>query len=252
MAALGTSDLAGRTFLDIGCGSGLFSLAALQLGAKVHSFDYDPDAVATTRQLRDRYAPDSDWRVEQGSVLDSSLISRLGQFDIVYSWGVLHHTGALWEALDAACRLVAPGGLAVRVDLQRSGSAQPRVDTCQAHVQLLRPAGAALAGRRERDVSDGPRTRGRPAEARSRRGGVPPAARPDALAACPPNTTSSTGSEAIPSKSPLRKRCSVWAGAMGWSCVISRPAEGAWAATSTSSPRSPIRTPRRRRPPLAA
>ncbi|MFF3247492.1 class I SAM-dependent methyltransferase [Streptomyces sp. NPDC002870] len=111
VAALGTGDLAGRSFLDIGCGSGLFSLAATQLGAKVHSFDYDPDAVETTRQLRDRYAPDSDWRVEHGSVLDSSLISRLGQFDIVYSWGVLHHTGALWEALDTACRLVAPGGL---------------------------------------------------------------------------------------------------------------------------------------------
>ncbi|MFI2350447.1 class I SAM-dependent methyltransferase [Streptomyces sp. NPDC019443] len=111
VAALGTGDLAGRTFLDIGCGSGLFSLAALQLGAKVHSFDFDPDAVETTRQLRERYAPDSDWRVEHGSVLDSSLISRLGQFDIVYSWGVLHHTGALWEALDTVCRLVAPGGL---------------------------------------------------------------------------------------------------------------------------------------------
>ncbi|WP_406398179.1 class I SAM-dependent methyltransferase [Streptomyces sp. NBC_00879] len=111
VAALGTGDLTGRAFLDIGCGSGLFSLAAHQLGAKVHSFDYDPDAVATTKQLRDRYAPGSDWRVEQGSVLDSTLVSRLVQFDIVYSWGVLHHTGAMWEALDTACRLVAPGGL---------------------------------------------------------------------------------------------------------------------------------------------
>ncbi|TQK50651.1 2-polyprenyl-6-hydroxyphenyl methylase/3-demethylubiquinone-9 3-methyltransferase [Streptomyces sp. SLBN-118] len=111
VTALGTDDLSGRTFLDIGCGSGLFSLAALQLGAKVHSFDYDPDAVATTQQLRERYAPGNDWRIEQGSVLDSSLVSRLGQFDIVYSWGVLHHTGALWEALDTACRLVSPGGL---------------------------------------------------------------------------------------------------------------------------------------------
>ncbi|MFF3323426.1 class I SAM-dependent methyltransferase [Streptomyces sp. NPDC002889] len=111
VTALGTRDLTGRSFLDIGCGSGLFSLAAHQLGAKVHSFDYDSDAVVTTRQLRNRYAPDSDWRVEHGSVLDPSLISRLGRFDIVYSWGVLHHTGALWEALDNACGLVAPGGL---------------------------------------------------------------------------------------------------------------------------------------------
>ncbi|NWF24847.1 class I SAM-dependent methyltransferase [Streptomyces sp. PKU-EA00015] len=110
--ALGvTDDLKGRTFVDIGCGSGLFSLAAVRLGAKVHSFDYDPDAVATTLQLREQYAPDSDWKVEQGSILDPSLVSRLGQFDIVYSWGVLHHTGALWEALDTTCRMVAPGGL---------------------------------------------------------------------------------------------------------------------------------------------
>ncbi|MFC4606812.1 class I SAM-dependent methyltransferase [Streptomyces maoxianensis] len=111
VAALGIRDLAGRSFLDIGCGSGLFSLAALQLGAKVRSFDYDPDAVEATRQLRDRYAPDSDWQVEHGSVLDSSFVSRFGQFDIVYSWGVLHHTGSLWEALDTACQLLAPGGL---------------------------------------------------------------------------------------------------------------------------------------------
>ncbi|MBT2364574.1 class I SAM-dependent methyltransferase [Streptomyces sp. ISL-10] len=111
VSALAIDDLQGRTFVDIGCGSGLFSLAAVRLGARVHSFDYDPDAVATTIRLRERYAPDSDWQVEQGSVLDTSLVSCLGRFDVVYSWGVLHHTGGLWEALDTACRMVAPGGL---------------------------------------------------------------------------------------------------------------------------------------------
>jgi SAM-dependent methyltransferase len=108
---LGLTSLSGRTFLDIGCGSGLFSLAAHQLGARVRSFDFDPDSVAATAQLRDQYAADSDWLVEQASILDEQFVSQLGSFDIVYSWGVLHHTGNLWRAVDVAARLVAPGGL---------------------------------------------------------------------------------------------------------------------------------------------
>lgn len=107
---LGAADLVNRTFLDIGCGSGLFSLAAHRLGARVRSFDYDEMSVAATRQLRERFAPDSKWTIEQGSVLDEEYIQALGTFDVVYAWGVLHHTGDMWTAIDAAAHRVAPGG----------------------------------------------------------------------------------------------------------------------------------------------
>lgn len=50
-------DLKGTRFLDVGSGSGLFSLAARRLGATVHSFDYDPQSVACTEELRHRYLP---------------------------------------------------------------------------------------------------------------------------------------------------------------------------------------------------
>ncbi len=104
---LGIDDLKNRTFIDVGSGSGLFSLAARKLGANVHSFDYDPQSVACTQELRNRYFPDDPrWRVEQASVLDKKYLTSLGQFDIVYSWGVLHHTGAMWEALENAAGLV--------------------------------------------------------------------------------------------------------------------------------------------------
>jgi 2-polyprenyl-3-methyl-5-hydroxy-6-metoxy-1,4-benzoquinol methylase len=103
--------LTGRTFLDVGSGSGLFSLAARRLGATVRSFDYDPESVACTRELRRQYLDDDPgWVVERGSILDEAYLAGLGGFDIVYAWGSLHHTGAMWRAIDHAARLVAPGG----------------------------------------------------------------------------------------------------------------------------------------------
>ena len=108
---LQVEDLKGKRFLDIGSGSGLFSLAARRLGATVHSFDFDPQSVACARELKRRFFNgDPSWSIEQGSVLDAEYIRSLGQFDVVYSWGVLHHTGAMWAALEHAALPVAPGG----------------------------------------------------------------------------------------------------------------------------------------------
>lgn len=108
---LDAEDLRGKSFLDIGSGSGLFSLAARRLGAKVFSFDFDSDSFACTRELKRRYFEnDADWRIEQNSALDADYIKTLGKFDIVYSWGVLHHTGEMWKGLDNADLPVKQGG----------------------------------------------------------------------------------------------------------------------------------------------
>lgn len=109
---LGRDDLSGMRFVDVGSGSGLFSLAARRMGATVVSFDYDPDSVACTQELRQRFLPgDPDWRVERGDALDADYLAGLDRFDVVYSWGVLHHTGDQWRAIANAAALAKPGGL---------------------------------------------------------------------------------------------------------------------------------------------
>ncbi len=108
---LGIDKLRGKTFLDIGCGSGLHALAALRLGAaRVVACDIDPDSAATTRQVLQSHSPSPNYEVLQRSVLDLAP-TEVGRFDLVYSWGVLHHTGKMVEALRSACELVAPAGI---------------------------------------------------------------------------------------------------------------------------------------------
>ncbi|MDZ4688662.1 MAG: class I SAM-dependent methyltransferase [Planctomycetaceae bacterium] len=107
----GPDGLRDKRFLDIGSGSGLFSAAACKLGADVVSFDFDADSVACTETLRSQLGVGAErWRIERGSVLDAAYLDRLGEFDVVYAWGVLHHTGSLWTAVDHACGRVNAGG----------------------------------------------------------------------------------------------------------------------------------------------
>lgn len=103
-----------KTFLDIGSGSGLFSLGAYKLGATVTSFDYDKFSVEATKYTKKRFTQnDSNWNISQGDALDDAYIDSLGQYDIVYSWGVLHHTGNMYKALENASRCVKDDGILI-------------------------------------------------------------------------------------------------------------------------------------------
>lgn len=115
-------NLKGCSFLDIGCGSGLSALAAIRLGAsRVRAVDLDEKSVATTRTLLAQYAPEADWVAETASVFDLEP-SQDGYYDMVHSWGVLHHTGDMVLAIWRASRLVRLGGRFVFAIYQRTPS----------------------------------------------------------------------------------------------------------------------------------
>lgn len=109
---LSNDGVTGKTVLDIGSGSGIHSLCYFLMGAKeIVSLDVDPYSVESTRLLWQKAGRPSNWKVVQGSILDPDFVGSLGRHEIVYSWGVLHHTGAMWEAMTNACSLVERGGL---------------------------------------------------------------------------------------------------------------------------------------------
>ncbi len=146
---LSVETLAGKRFLDLGSGSGLFSLAAHRLGAEVVSIDYDDESVGCTGRLREEFSqPTPHWQIQHGSVLDESLMESLGQFDVVYSWGVLHHTGNMSRAIElAAERTKASGQLFIAIYNDQGGASRRWLRIKQIYQRLpgiVRPGWVAL------------------------------------------------------------------------------------------------------------
>jgi len=137
---LGTENIRGKSIVDIGSGSGLSSLCIYHRGCRrLVSFDYDPHSVEATKLLAERVGPAENWEIFEGSILDEALIGRLGTFDLVHSWGVLHHTGDMWHAIENAIRLCAPNAL-LFISIYAGG------DLYEEHLALKRRFNAADEG----------------------------------------------------------------------------------------------------------
>lgn len=137
---LGSQNIQGKSVIDIGSGSGLSSLCIYYRGCRrLVSFDSDPESVETAKFLAARAGSPDNWAIFQGSIIDETLINRLGTFEIVHSWGVLHHTGKMWQAMAHAIRLCAPGALFL-ISIYAAG------DRYEEHLALKRRFNAADPG----------------------------------------------------------------------------------------------------------
>ena len=103
-------DLRGKLYLDIGFGQGLSLLTATECGAITFGIDVNPlcrEALNISKKYFSNVKIKNS-SIVIGSLLDQNSINKLhklspdenGLFDIVYSWGVLHHTGNMKKAME--------------------------------------------------------------------------------------------------------------------------------------------------------
>lgn len=142
--------LTDASFLDIGFGQGLSLFCAAQAGARIHGVDINPKCrevfLANGRRL-EAMIPDA--KILVGSILGLETLATLrdwkpGGFDVVHSWGVLHHTGAMWQAIENAASLVRPGGTFVLAIYNRHWTSRAWTLIKRAYVASPRPVRTLL------------------------------------------------------------------------------------------------------------
>ena len=150
----GVDNISGKTVADVGCGSGLHSMAFLENGAaSVTSIDVDPSSVAATKSLQSESVK-ARWSLGEGSVLDPTLPMQIGTFDIVYSWGVLHHTGAMWNAIRNCSQLCSENGLLMLAIYQGGHFFEDHLHLKQQYNRAAQPERDRMI-RKEAGVDDG-------------------------------------------------------------------------------------------------
>lgn len=98
--------LRGKDVLDVGFGSGFTVQLFAEAGANVTGVDLTPWAVETTRARLDAFALEAN--VFEGDAEELPFAD--ASFDLVFSWGVIHHTTDMDRALSELVRACRPGG----------------------------------------------------------------------------------------------------------------------------------------------
>jgi SAM-dependent methyltransferase len=96
----------GKRVLEVGVGAGTDHLQWARAGAECYGVDLTDAAIETTRQRLDAYGLSSNLR----RIDAESLPFEDGSFDLVYSWGVIHHSERPERIVEEIRRVLKPGG----------------------------------------------------------------------------------------------------------------------------------------------
>lgn len=101
-------EVKGKSVLDSGCGTGIFSIIFAKNGAgQVTGIDISPGSLGTAEGLKQKFGL-SNARFEQQDMLHLPYPDAC--FDIVWAWGTVHHTTDPLGAIDGLIRVLKPGG----------------------------------------------------------------------------------------------------------------------------------------------
>lgn len=103
---LDPSDVSDRAVLEIGCGMGTHAAMLARAGARLTAIDLTDRAVQMTRRRFHELGLTA--RIERADAEELPFPD--GSFDMVWSWGVIHHSSSTERCLDEIARVLRPSG----------------------------------------------------------------------------------------------------------------------------------------------
>jgi SAM-dependent methyltransferase len=137
--------LDGKRTLEVGCGSGFAVQLFAEAGADATAVDLTPWAVETTRRRLAAFGLEADVREGDGEHLPFEDAS----FDVVFSWGVIHHSSDMAQALSELVRVLKPGGTLVLMVYNRHSLFYGVYKAFQRFLPVARRLGLHFEGARE-------------------------------------------------------------------------------------------------------
>jgi ubiquinone/menaquinone biosynthesis C-methylase UbiE len=140
--------LRGKRVLEVGCGSGFAVQLFAEAGAQTSARDLTDWAVDTTRTRLAAFGLEADVATGDGESLDFPDAS----FDLVFSWGVIHHSSDMHRALGELVRVLRPGGDLVLMVYNRRSLFYAVYKTLQHAQPIAQRLGIHFEGARTGDV----------------------------------------------------------------------------------------------------
>lgn len=99
----------GKKILDAGCGGGRWSYGLAKMGGIISAVDINDSALERTKEALSEFGDKHRFYKTPLESLDDKIAE--DKFDLVWSWGVVHHCKSYTKAFEQVCNRVKEGGM---------------------------------------------------------------------------------------------------------------------------------------------